>query len=75
MADAKGFEPDVKVRARDYRIGCIGAGMIMAECHLAAYREAGFPVAAIAFFVALVVARIPTGELESMARNPYVDFA
>ena len=29
-------------------IGCIGAGMIMAECHLAAYKEAGFPVVAIA---------------------------
>src|SRR5215475_7206891 len=48
MADAKGFEPDAKVRVRDYKIGCIGAGMIMAECHLAAYKEAGFPVAAIA---------------------------
>ena len=43
-----GFEPDVTVRTRDLRIGCIGAGMIMAECHLAAYREAGFPVVAIA---------------------------
>lgn len=43
-----GFEPDVKVRVKDYRIGCIGAGMIMAECHLAAYKEAGFPVVAIA---------------------------
>lgn len=48
MADAKGFAPDAKVRIRDYKIGCIGAGMIMAECHLAAYKEAGFPVAAIA---------------------------
>jgi predicted dehydrogenase len=48
MADAKGFEPNVKIRAKDYKIGCIGAGMIMAECHLAAYKEAGFPVAAIA---------------------------
>ncbi|MGO4833813.1 Gfo/Idh/MocA family protein, partial [Rhizobiaceae sp. 2RAB30] len=45
---AGAFEPDVKVRAREFRIGCIGAGMIMAECHLAAYREAGFPVVAIA---------------------------
>ncbi|MBZ9816137.1 Gfo/Idh/MocA family protein [Mesorhizobium sp. CA7] len=43
-----GFEPDVTVRVREYRIGCIGAGMIMAECHLAAYHEAGFPVIAIA---------------------------
>src|SRR6185369_16258189 len=48
MAGAKGFQPDVKVRTRKYRIGCVGAGMIMAECHLAAYREAGFTVAAIA---------------------------
>ncbi len=42
------FEPDVSVRSRNHRIGCIGAGMIMAECHLAAYREASFDVAAIA---------------------------
>src|SRR6185503_9130729 len=48
MADAKGFKPDVDIRVKNYRIGCIGAGMIMAECHLAAYKEAGFPVAAIA---------------------------
>jgi len=48
MADAMGFVPDPPIRTRDYRIGCIGAGMIMAECHLAAYKEAGFPVAAIA---------------------------
>lgn len=48
MADSKGFAPDPDVRCRDYGIGCIGAGMIMAECHLAAYKEAGFPVVAIA---------------------------
>jgi len=48
MAETAEFEPDVKVRNREYRIGCIGAGMIMAECHLAAYKEAGFPVVAIA---------------------------
>ena len=48
MADAMGFTPDAPVRSRDYKIGCIGAGMIMAECHLAAYKEAGFPVVAIA---------------------------
>ncbi|WP_287240984.1 Gfo/Idh/MocA family oxidoreductase [Mesorhizobium sp.] len=44
----KDFEPDVKVRTREYRIGCVGAGMIMAECHLAAYQEADFPVVSIA---------------------------
>ena len=48
MSAAFEFEPDVSVRCRDYRIGCIGAGMIMAECHLAAYAQAGFPVVAIA---------------------------
>ncbi len=48
MSDTNGFTPDPPIRSRDYRIGCIGAGMIMAECHLAAYRQAGFPVVAIA---------------------------
>ncbi|TIW37690.1 MAG: gfo/Idh/MocA family oxidoreductase, partial [Mesorhizobium sp.] len=36
---SKDFEPDVKVRTREYKIGCVGAGMIMAECHLAAYKD------------------------------------
>ncbi|MBO9126635.1 MULTISPECIES: Gfo/Idh/MocA family protein [unclassified Rhizobium] len=48
MSDTNGFTPDPPIRFRDYRIGCIGAGMIMAECHLAAYHQAGFPVVAIA---------------------------
>ncbi len=48
MIDVNGFAPDPKIRVRDYKIGCVGAGMIMAECHLAAYKEAGFPVVAIA---------------------------
>jgi predicted dehydrogenase len=48
MSDARGFIPDPPVRVREFKIGCIGAGMIMAECHLAAYKEAGFPVVAIA---------------------------
>jgi predicted dehydrogenase len=42
------FEPDVRIRTRASKIGAIGAGMIMAECHLAAYKEAGFQVVAIA---------------------------
>ena len=46
--DAMGFAPDPALRTTGLRIGCIGAGMIMAECHLAAYAKAGFPVAAIA---------------------------
>ncbi|MBD8554382.1 Gfo/Idh/MocA family oxidoreductase [Rhizobium sp. CFBP 8762] len=48
MEPMEGLQPDPIVRVRDYQIGCIGAGMIMAECHLAAYRQAGFPVKAIA---------------------------
>src|SRR5438093_5061216 len=32
----------------DYAIGCIGAGFIMRDIHLAAYREAGFNLVAIA---------------------------
>ncbi|BDV31446.1 Gfo/Idh/MocA family protein [Microbacterium terricola] len=47
-AAAKTFAPDVEVRESGYRIGAIGAGMIMADVHLEAYREAGFTVAAIA---------------------------
>ena len=45
---AEGFRPDPEVRTNSLRIGAIGAGMIMAECHLAAYAQAGFPVVAIA---------------------------
>ena len=31
---------------KDFRIGCVGAGFIMRDCHLVAYRQAGFnPVA------------------------------
>ncbi|KAB0570693.1 Gfo/Idh/MocA family protein [Brucella pituitosa] len=48
MSEARDFVPDPQVRVRNFKIGCIGAGMIMAECHLAAYKEAGFTVAAIA---------------------------
>jgi predicted dehydrogenase len=40
--------PDVDIRTRGHRIGCIGAGAIMADQHLAAYEIAGFPVVAIA---------------------------
>src|SRR5215213_10050403 len=33
---------------RDWRIGCLGAGFIMRDCHLVAYRDAGFNPVAIA---------------------------
>jgi predicted dehydrogenase len=35
-------------RRKDVRIGCIGAGFIMRDCHLVAYRQAGFNPVAIA---------------------------
>jgi predicted dehydrogenase len=35
-------------RRRDFRIGCVGAGFIMRDCHLPAYRGAAFNPVAIA---------------------------
>jgi predicted dehydrogenase len=35
-------------RRRDFRIGCLGAGFIMRDCHLVAYRQARFNPVAIA---------------------------
>ncbi len=35
-------------RRKDWRIGCIGAGFIMRDVHLAAYRDAGFNPVALA---------------------------
>ena len=46
--DTTEFVPDPPIRCRDFRIGAIGAGFIMADVHLASYKQAGFPVAAIA---------------------------
>ena len=37
-----------KPEKTDYRIGCIGSGFIMRDCHLVSYRNAGFNPAAIA---------------------------
>ncbi|MFC4302543.1 Gfo/Idh/MocA family protein [Cohnella boryungensis] len=41
------IEPVMPAR-KDYRIGCIGSGFIMRDCHLVAYRDAGFNPVAIA---------------------------
>ena len=46
MTDQTGVSLDLDFRAKlperkDVPIGCIGAGFIMADCHLVAYREAG----------------------------------
>ena len=35
-------------RRKDWRLGCVGAGFIMRDCHLVAYRNAGFNPVAIA---------------------------
>jgi predicted dehydrogenase len=35
-------------RRKDFAIGCIGAGFIMRDCHLVAYRQAGFNPIAVA---------------------------
>ncbi|MFC5703984.1 Gfo/Idh/MocA family protein [Cohnella faecalis] len=35
------IEPELPNR-KDFRIGCIGSGFIMRDCHLVAYRDAGF---------------------------------
>ncbi|MCI0379467.1 MAG: Gfo/Idh/MocA family oxidoreductase [Gemmataceae bacterium] len=35
-------------RKKDFGIGCVGAGFIMRDCHLVAYRQAGFNPVAIA---------------------------
>jgi predicted dehydrogenase len=35
-------------RRKDFAIGCVGAGFIMSDCHLVAYRQAGFNPVAIA---------------------------
>jgi predicted dehydrogenase len=41
------YLPQLPTR-RDWRIGCVGAGFIMRDCHLVAYRNAGFNAVAIA---------------------------
>src|SRR5262245_37882789 len=41
------YQPQLPKR-RDWRIGCAGAGFIMRDCHLVAYRLAGFNPVAIA---------------------------
>ena len=33
---------------KDWRIGCVGSGFIMSDCHLVAYSKAGFNPVAIA---------------------------
>ena len=48
MAKPLNFEPDPQIRCREFKIGCIGAGFIMADIQLSAYATAQFPVVGIA---------------------------
>ena len=81
MPNAQGFKPDSDVRCREFKIGCIGAGMIMAECHLAAYKEASFPVAAIASRTKAKAEKVATrwgiatvhASPEDLIRDPDID--
>jgi predicted dehydrogenase len=48
-------------KKKDFSIGCIGAGFIMNDCHLVAYRNAGFnPVA---------ISSLPDGSRDSVAKR------
>jgi hypothetical protein len=68
-------------RRKDWRIGCAGGGFIMADCHLVAYRNAGFNPVAIASRTPdtanKVAARhsIPTvhGTFEQLLADPQVE--
>jgi predicted dehydrogenase len=42
------YRPRLPRVAQAFPIGCIGAGFIMRDCHLVAYRQAGFDVIALA---------------------------
>jgi predicted dehydrogenase len=46
LLDAQAHLPELPNR-RDWRIGVVGAGFIVRDCHLPAYRDAGFPALAI----------------------------
>jgi predicted dehydrogenase len=59
------FRPVLPER-RDWRIGCVGSGFIMADCHLVAYRQAGLNPVAIASRRRENAARV--GERHGIAR-------
>lgn len=46
LLDARAHLPELPGR-RDWGIGVVGAGFIVRDCHLPAYRDAGFPASAI----------------------------
>jgi len=47
LSDIQRATEPIPVMRRDWRIGCIGAGFIMKDCHLVAYRDLGFSATAI----------------------------
>ena len=57
-------------RHKDAPIGCIGSGFIMADCHLVAYRQAGFnPVAIASRTPAHAPPRSPSGTASAGVRH------
>src|ERR1043166_1409604 len=51
LSDLKNFSIHPPMPARkDFRIGIIGSGFIVNDCHLVAYRKAGFNPVAIASY-------------------------
>lgn len=47
MLPALNYQPRLP-RRKDFRIACLGAGFIVRDCHLVAYRQAGFNPVAVA---------------------------
>lgn len=58
---------------RDVPIGCIGAGFIMADCHLVAYRQAGFNPVAISSRDAARAAAVAERHSLSTAYSDYCE--
>jgi hypothetical protein len=67
-------------RRKDWRIGCVGSGFIMRDCHLPAYRSAGFNPVAIASRNPTTAAEVATQHsipavqsLDDLLANPEVE--
>src|SRR6202007_1478013 len=72
MAKQLKFEPDPEIRCREFKIGCIGAGFIMADVQLSAYAMAHFPVVAIASRQAEKATEVASRwEIPTVHRTPY----